>query len=748
MIKDKVSITGMTCASCSVTVESTLNKLEGVKASVNFATETLNFEILDGSKYTYSDIANKIDDLGYGIEKEEKTERAKSTINERYEAKKNDKERALKSNFISLIYASIFTIPLLYMSMGDMLGLYIPYYFSPKIFPSNFALLQLIFTIPVFIIGRNFYKVGFRALYKLHPNMDSLVAIGTFVAFVYSLVAVFIIGWGYSGYVYKLYFESAAVIITLILLGKYLENRAKTKTSSSIEKLMNLVPEEARVFRGGSLQMIPVSEVIVGDLIVVKPGEKIAVDSIITKGNTSIDESMITGEPLPIDKTIGAKVIGGSINMNGAIQITADKVGEDTMLYKIVKLVGDAQGKKAPIARVADVVSLYFVPIVIAISILSGLVWFVLGSDISFVLSIIISVLIIACPCALGLATPTAIMVGTGKAATLGILIKGGESLEIAHKSKVVVLDKTGTITEGKPIVDNVYGDDEKEILSIAASVETNSEHPLAKAIVEKAHSINLKLSEVTDFINTPGIGIKCKIKEDEIVVGNHRILEGVEQSVFFDDKLKEIVSKGKTPVWIKKNNNVIGLISIADKIKEDSKKAISQLKKIGVKVIMLTGDNKKSAQYIADELEIEQVIAEVLPTEKDKVIKDLQSDGEKVIFVGDGINDAPALARADVGIAIGSGTDIAIESADFVLMNSSVLDVVKAIKLSKMTIRNIKQNLVWAFIYNIVGIPFAAGIVYAFGGPLLNPMIAGLAMSLSSVSVVVNALRLRFVKV
>lgn len=740
---EKLNITGMTCAACSATVEKAVNDMDGVKANVNLATDTLTFEIIETSKYSVQDIEKTIAQVGYGT----RSSNISLSGEDEFLARKLRKEEELNQYKNNLRYSAIFTIPLLYISMGPMFGMPLPKIISLVDSPSNFALIQLLLTIPTLIVGKKFYTVGFKALFNFHPNMDSLVAMGTSVAFVYSLGVMFMIGLGDTHYAHNLYFESSAVIITLILLGKYLENRAKSKTSSAIEKLMNLTPDTANVFRDGGVKEIKIEDVVVGDLVVVKPGEKIPVDAIISKGNTSVDESMITGEPLPVDKSKGYKVIGGSINQNGSLQIVAEKLGKDSMLSQIVKLVEDAQGQKAPIAKMADVISLYFVPIVIAIALVSGLAWWISGAETSFILSIIISVLIIACPCALGLATPTAIMVGTGRGASLGILIKGGESLEIAHKADVVILDKTGTITEGKPIVSDVFADDVNELISLVASVEVHSEHPLAKAIVTLAKEMKLPFAKIENFINKPGYGLEAEIDGDKIIVGSNRVVQGLDVSVEMKSNFEKITSEGKTPVWIVKNEEVVGLISISDKIKNDSAEAINNLQKLGIKVVMLTGDNAKSANYIAEQLNLNEVIAEVLPSEKDEVVKQFQTEGKIVVFVGDGINDAPALARADVGMAIGNGTDIAIESADFVLMKSSLLDVVNAIKLSKATIKNIKQNLGWAFIYNLIGIPFAAGVIYAFGGPLLNPMIAGLAMSLSSVSVVSNALRLRFFK-
>ena len=734
----------MTCASCSATVEKAVNDLPGVKASVNLATETLSFEILDAEKYSIDDIKKTIEKTGYGIIENNASDDKETDEHAERKARKEAEYQSFKTD---LRIAIGFSIPLLIISMGHMVGLHLPGFLAPTTSPSNFALIQLLLTIPVIYAGRRFYTVGFKTLFKLHPNMDSLVALGTSVAFIYGIFAAFMIGSGYIAYAGNLYFESAAVIITLILLGKFFEFKAKLRTSASIEKLINLAPKQATVFRDGSLMEIPVSELIPGDLIVVKPGEKIPVDGVISKGRTSIDESMLTGEPLPVEKEKGDQVVGASINLDGSIQMIAEKVGKDTLLAKIIHLVEDAQEEKAPIARLADTISLYFVPIVIGIALFSGIAWWFAGESNAFVLSIIISVLIIACPCALGLATPTAIMVGTGRGAQLGILIKGGESLEAAYKTDVVVLDKTGTITEGKPRVAEVFGNDKDEVLALAAAAETHSEHPIARAIVEAAKEQKLSFPEALDFLNTPGRGISCAVGEDQIKVGNRKFLKNNKLPDDLEAAFNRYSEKSNTVVIVSKNDVVIGLIAIADKIKSDSKKAIEELKLMGLEVIMLTGDNRKSAEAMAKDLPLNEVIADVMPDEKENIIRHLQDKGKKVLFVGDGINDAPALARSDTGVAIGSGTDIAIDSADIVLMRSSLSEVATAIRLSKATITNIKQNLGWAFIYNIIGIPFAAGIVYIFGGPLLNPMIAGAAMAMSSVSVVMNALRLRFFK-
>ena len=742
--RQTLNIGGMTCAACSASVAKSVNNLEGVNASVNLATETLTFEILDSSKYQLKDIEDTVKKTGYSVVHFNTEQGENQDI---HILKRQQKEKEYKSLVNDLLLSFSFLIPLLYLSMGSMVGLPIPEFISPDVEPFNHALLQLLLTIPIIYAGKRFFTSGIRTLRLLHPNMDSLVALGSGSAFLYGIFAVVMISMGKLHYVHQLYFESAAVIITLILLGKFFEFKAKRRTSDSLEKLLQLSPESARVFREGQIQEISVNKIVVGDLIVIKPGEKVAVDGKISKGSTSVDESMISGEPLPRDKHKGDQLIGGSINLDGSVQMVAEKVGKDTMLSQIVQLVENAQGEKAPIAQLADKISLYFVPIVIFISILSGIVWFIAGKESEFILNIMISVLVIACPCALGLATPTAVMVGTGKAAQLGILVKGGESLENVHKAKHIVLDKTGTITKGKPVVDQVIGNKPTELLQIAASAENHSEHPIAKAIVEEAKNQKLALLPIENFINYPGKGIELKINDSHIKIGNKHVIEGLIIPDNISAKNKELSNEGKTVIWVVKDDKIEGLISLKDELKPDSKKAIDELVEIGMEVTMLTGDSEFSARHIAQQVNITTIISEVLPAEKESKIKAIQEEGELVVFVGDGINDAPALARADVGIAIASGSDIAIESADFILMRSSLLDVSKAIRLSTATLRTIKQNLVWAFVYNIIGIPIAAGLLFAFDGPLLNPMIAAAAMSFSSVSVVLNALLLKFFK-
>ena len=617
----------------------------------------------------------------------------------------------------------------------------------------NFAIIQIILTLPVMIIGYKFYKVGLKNLFKLSPNMDSLIAISTLAAFIYGIFGIYKIKAGDSHYAMHLYFESVAVILTLITLGKYLESVSKGKTSQAIKALMGLAPKTATIIRDNKEMTIPIEEVISGDIVIVKPGEKIPVDGEVIEGNTSIDESMLTGESIPVEKTIGSSVVGASINKTGFIKYRATKVGKDTALSQIVKLVEEAQGSKAPIAKMADVISSYFVPTVIILAVIGSIGWLIAGETPLFAITIFIAVLVIACPCALGLATPTAIMVGTGKGAENGVLIKGGEALETAHLINTIVFDKTGTITEGKPIVTDIIssGISEDELLVIAASAEKGSEHPLGEAIVKCAEEKKLNFKNIDKFNAIPGHGIEVKIDDKEVLLGNRKLMddkkiksENVSNNSDLFEQGNNLAEQGKTPMYIAINNNLVGIIAVADIVKPSSKKAIESLHNMGIKVAMITGDNKKTAEAIAKQVGIDLVLSEVLPEDKANEVKKLQKDNLKVAMVGDGINDAPALAQADVGIAIGSGTDVAIESADIVLMKSDLMDVTTAIKLSRATIKNIKQNLFWAFGYNVLGIPVAMGILHIFGGPLLNPMIAAAAMSLSSVSVLTNALRLR----
>ena len=612
-----------------------------------------------------------------------------------------------------------------------------------------FVVIQIILVLPILYMGRSFYLIGFKSLFKGHPNMDSLVALGSGAAVIYSLYSTVLIYLGNEHSVMNLYYESAGVILTLITLGKYFEAVSKERTSGAIAALVSLAPKTANVMRNGEEVKLNVENIVIGDIIVVRPGEKIPLDGRITKGASSVDEAMLTGESLPVDKNIGDNVIGASINKTGTFEMIVTKVGEDTALAQIIKLVEEAQGSKAPISKLADKIASVFVPVVIFLAVLSGAFWYFIGHESGvFALTISISILVIACPCALGLATPTSIMVGTGLGAEHGILIKSGEVIETAQSVNVVVFDKTGTLTEGKlKVTDVVSFDnyDENEVLRLAASIEHYSEHSLGEAIVNLAREKEFMLSEVENFKASLGLGISGEIDGENILVGNKIFLEN--NSISTEGHLliaDQLAAEGKTPLFIVYGNKLVGIIAVADTIKSSSKEAVKKLKQMGIKIIMLTGDNKKTAEIIARQIGIDEVISEVLPENKNKEITRLQKAGNKVAMVGDGINDAPALVQADVGIAMGAGTDVAIESADIVLMNNDMLSVTRTIKLSRVTIKNIKENLFWAFIYNIIGIPVAMGVLHIFGGPLLNPMIAGAAMSFSSVSVVLNALRLK----
>ena len=729
-------VEGMSCSACANRVERITKKIDGVEsANVNFATEKLTVRV-DAEKVRYSDIKLAVDKAGFKLIKEEDQIKEVS--------KKKDESKILLNRFI---FSLIFTVPLLIISMGHMVGMPLPSIIDPMKNPLNFALVQLVLTIPVMVAGYKFYKIGYKNLFKLSPNMDSLIAIGTSAAVAYGLFAIYKILNGETHYAMHLYFESAVVILTLITLGKYLEAVSKGKTSEAIKKLMGLAPKTATIIKNGKEVSIPIEEVIVGDIILVKPGEKLPVDGEIIEGSTSIDESMLTGESIPVEKNIGSTVIGASINKAGFIKYKATKVGKDTALAQIVKLVEEAQGTKAPIAKMADIIAAYFVPTVMALAIIAAVGWLIAGESTVFALTIFISVLVIACPCALGLATPTAIMVGTGKGAENGVLIKGGEALETTYKIDTIVFDKTGTITEGKPKVTDIIcnGIKEEEVLVLAASAEKGSEHPLGEAIVREAEDRSLEFKSLEHFKAVPGHGIEVTIEGKDILLGNKKLM--IENNINIESLHVEsdrLATEGKTPMYIAINNKLSGIIAVADTVKENSKAAIEELKKMNVKVAMITGDNKKTAEAIAKSVGIDIVLAEVLPEDKANEVKKLQGQNRKVAMVGDGINDAPALVQADVGIAIGSGTDVAIESADIVLMKSDLKDVVTAIRLSKATIKNIKENLFWAFGYNVLGIPVAMGVLHIFGGPLLNPMIAAAAMSFSSVSVLLNALRLK----
>ena len=735
-------IEGMSCASCAMTIENAVSKIPGVdKASVNLATEIMTVEANDS--VTPEDIAKVVDGVGYSARP-----RGKS-VEEELEEKNEKKEAHLREMKRNLTISAIFTVPLLFIAMADMVGIPMPAFLSPMQSPVSYALIQLALSLPIVWIGRRFFVDGFKALSKGHPNMDSLVALGTSAAFLYSLYGTYHVLEGHAHFAMNLYYESAGVILTLITLGKYFEDVSKGKTSMAIQTLVGLAPKMATVLRDGQEVEVPVEEVQVGDLIRVKPGEKVPVDGIVTEGNSTVDESMLTGESIPVSKAVGDEVIGASLNKTGSFILKATKIGKDTALSQIIQLVEQAQGSKAPIAKLADKVSGVFVPIVIVLALVSGLAWYFLGQESwVFALTITISVLVIACPCALGLATPTAIMVGTGKGAENGILLKSGEALEEANHVNMVVFDKTGTITNGTPVVTDVVtadSTDEDALIRLAASLEVASEHPLGEAIVAKAKEQGAAFDEVTNFEAIPGFGIKGHVGETLVFLGNEKWMrENGLANVEMNEKANSFAEQGKTPLYIGYNDAVQGLIVVADTVKESSARAIQTLHEMGIQVAMMTGDHERTAQAIAAEVGIDRVFSEVLPQDKANYVSKLQEEGYIVAMVGDGINDAPALAQAQVGIAIGTGTDVAIESADAVLMKSDLMDVPAMLKLSRATIRNIKENLFWAFAYNVIGIPFAMGVLHLFGGPLLNPMIAGAAMSFSSVSVVLNALRLK----
>ncbi|HHZ17237.1 MAG TPA: heavy metal translocating P-type ATPase [Peptococcaceae bacterium] len=766
-----IPIEGMSCAACASRIEKVLSQLNGVTmASVNLATEkaTVTYE---PEKIRLSEIKQAIAQAGYKALEIE----GRQAIDEDRQRKEQEIKKLKSSFFVS----ALFSLPLLYLAMGPMfpwLNWPVPPGLHPMEFPLRHALVQLALVIPVLIAGARFYTSGFKAIRQGSPNMDSLIAMGTAAAVFYSLYSIYKITDGSLGHVENLYFETAGVIITLILLGKTLEAISKGWTSEAIKKLIELTPKTALVIQNGQEIAIPVEEVEVGDLLLVKPGERIPVDGVVLDGYTSVDESMLTGESIPVEKKAGDQVIGATMNKYGAITLQATKVGSETALAQIIKLVEEAQGSKAPIAKMADIVSGYFVPIVFYVALLSALAWYLAGKSLVFALTIFISVLVIACPCALGLATPTAIMVGTGKGAEYGILFKSGEVLESTHKIDTIVFDKTGTITEGIPEVTDLltaaeilakndqlekeqsarqYGNagmqwDEHRtwLLQYAASAEKDSEHPLGEAIVKAAQKAKLELFKPEQFEALPGKGIATVVNGTEVLLGNRQLLQerGIDPGPL-ENTADHLASEGKTPMYLAVEGKIAGLIAVADVVKASSAQAIAQLQKMGIEVVMMTGDNTQTAQSIAQQVRITRVLAEILPEHKAEEIKKLQAEGRNVAMVGDGINDAPALAQANIGIAIGSGTDVAIESADIVLMRSDLQDVPTAIKLSRSTIRNIKQNLFWAFGYNIAGIPLAAGLLYLFGGPLLNPIFSAAAMSLSSISVVTNALRLKSFK-
>ncbi|WP_312251694.1 heavy metal translocating P-type ATPase [Streptococcus parasuis] len=737
------AIEGMTCASCAKTIEKAVGKLSGVdKASVNLATEKMQVSY-NPSAISVSDVTGAVSNSGYAAV----LETTDTQDNSRAE-KREKKEKRMKQLLNRFGISIIFTIPVLIISMGHMAGMPLPNIVDPMINAFNFSLLQLILTLPIMVVSWEYFQKGFKSLFKGHPNMDSLIALGTAAAFVYSLAATIGTGLGYGNFSDLLYYEVTGVILALHTLGLFLEERSKGQMSSAIEKLVNLAPKTARVIRNGVEQEITVDEVALGDVIRVRPGESMPVDGVVVEGRTSVDESMLTGESIPVEKKSGDEVIGASINKNGSIDYRATRVGSDTTLSQIIKLVEDAQGSKAPIARMADIITGYFVPIVIALAVLAGIAWLIAGQSGIFALSVIITTLVIACPCALGLATPTSIMVGTGKGAEHGVLIKSGEALETTHNLDTIVFDKTGTLTEGKPIVTDILVTPlitKENLLYYAASGETGSEHPLGEAIVQKSKEENMTLAKPDHFEAIPGHGIRVEIEGKDMYIGNRKLM--LEQKIDLSSMEKEsnrLADEGKTPMYLSVDGELAGIIAVADTLKENSMKAVKELRRRGVEVIMITGDNKRTAKAIAKQVGIDSVLSEVLPEDKAEEVKKLQEAGKKVAMVGDGINDAPALAQADIGIAVGSGTDVAIESADIVLMRNDLTAVLTAIDLSHTTLRNIKQNLFWAFAYNLVGIPVAMGLLYIFGGPLMSPIFAAVAMSFSSVSVLLNALRLR----
>ncbi len=745
MVTETYVIKGMTCASCSSAVERVTRKMEGVSESnVNLATNRMTITY-EEKTVTPQDIMDRVERAGFEASPEEDKgkDQAREEEQEVLEGHMKTKRR--------LIGAICLAIPLLYVSMGHMVPIPMP---LPSVIdmhhnPLNFALVQLVLTVCILICGRKFYIVGFKTLFRGHPNMDSLVAIGTGSAFIYSLVMTVMIPSDPSA-VHNLYYESSAVVVTLVMLGKYMESKSKGKTSEAIKKMMELAPDTAVRLVDGKEETVQIDQIAVGDILLIRPGSRVPLDAKVVGGNSSVDESMLTGESIPVEKDLDDLVIGGSLNYNGSLQVEVTHTGSDTTLSKIIKLMEDAQGRKAPISKLADRVAGYFVPTVLVIAVLAAVIWALTGQELAFVLTVFVSVLVIACPCALGLATPTAIMVGTGLGATHGILIKSGEALEIAHKVDTVVLDKTGTVTLGQPRVVQIVSRNlpKEKLLEIAAACEVPSEHPLGQAIVREAAEQELQMEKAEDFQSVTGQGIRASYQDQEVLVGNARMMEaaGVDISVL-EAESESAASKGQTPMYVVIDQKIEGFISVADTVKENSAEAISQIKRLGIQVYMLTGDHQKTADHIGSLVHVDHVVAQVMPGDKAAVVQKLQGEGRRVMMVGDGINDAPALAQADVGVAIGSGSDIAIESGDIVLMRSDLMDVYRAIRLSKGTIRNIKQNLFWAFIFNSLGIPIAAGVLHAFGGPLLNPIFAGLAMSFSSVFVVSNALRLKTLK-
>lgn len=743
MTEKVFKISGMHCAACSSSIERFMSRQSGVEnVSVNLTTEKMNISY-DDSSLDADKICELVAGLSFGAEEYVSADAMARDARKKEEAEKAAELESMKRRVILCI---CFALPLLYVSMGHMIGLPLPRVIDPHYAPLAFAVVQLVLTLPVVIGGRNFYINGFGSLVKGHPNMDTLVAIGTFSALAYGIYSLIRIALGDVSFAGNLFFESAAVVISLVLLGKYLEARSKHHTSDAIRALTELAPETATVTRHGETDQVPVSELREGDVITVHPGERFPCDGVVTNGISSADLSMLTGESLPVTLEEGGTVTGGSINGEGVIVFSATKVGGDTTLAQIIRMVEDAQGKKAPIAKIADRVAGVFVPVVMGIALLAAIIWAIAGKDIEFVLNVFVSVLVVACPCSLGLATPTAIMVGTGRGAELGVLYKSGEALQAMAFADTAVLDKTGTVTEGKPRLTSVYAvsNTEDELLTMCAAAESGSEHPIAKAITEAAKERELPIPSADNITAIPGRGIKAQVGGQQLLIGNATLMEENKIEISAADKAAELENSGCMLMFAACDGRFAGLFGAVDTIKPDSPNAISDLHNNGITTIMLTGDNENAANAIAKAAGIDNVIAGVLPEGKAGEIEKLKAEGRKVCMVGDGINDAPALASADIGAAIGNGTDVAIESADVVLMGSELSALVTALRLSKAVMRNIKQNLFWAFFYNCIGIPFAAGLFYAFGGPLLSPMFAGAAMALSSISVVSNALRLK----
>ena len=766
MKKEKYNVTGMTCAACQANVTRCVQKLDGVEeVNVNLLSGQMTVDY-DETKLDSAAIAQAVEGIGYGASPADAVPDAKGGgFRIEWEGRQSRAREEQHSMKVRLVASIVLLIPLMYVAMGSMMGLPVPGILTGMENAMISALTQLILTVPILVLNRKFYKVGLKALVKRAPNMDSLVAIGSGASLVYGLFAMYRMAWGFGHqnmavvheYAHALYFESAAMILTLVTVGKYLEARSRSKTSDALGKLVDLAPKTAVIIKNGQEVTVPAEQVAAGDIVVIRPGESIPVDGIVTEGAGYVDQAVITGESIPVEKMPGDTVISATINKNGTFRFRASKVGEDTTLSQIIRLVDEAGNSKAPIARLADKVSGIFVPVVIGIAILTAIVWIVAGQDFEFALSNAIAVLVISCPCALGLATPVAIMVGTGKAAEYGILIKSAESLENLHSIDTVILDKTGTITSGHPEVTDIEVLDPsmspEEFLAQAAALEAGSEHPLAQAVVEKAKKDGVSPAGAEEFQARAGRGVSARISGKTWLAGNLAFMEeekamGPEQeTALVREKMGQYASQGKTPLLFVRDGQAAGIIAVADTVRETSQAAIRKFKEMGLTVVMLTGDNKVTAEAIRKELDIAEAVSDVLPTEKEACVRSWQEKGHKVAMVGDGINDAPALTRADIGIAIGAGTDIAIDSADVVLMKDSLQDVVTAIELSRAVVRNIHMNLFWAFFYNILGIPVAAGALFPAFGLRLSPMIGSAAMSLSSVCVVTNALRLRFFK-